>query len=184
MADSYIDDAMNLLKTTRAQERMTGNRRDTGYAGANQDEPLYEGYFDAAMKNRRADRALSMQQQQFNQNMKFAEKTQKQSNALGWGSLAAQAIGYLGKPVLQKYLGVDEQGKTTNAPALTQPIKGFDTTTRGAYADDVYGDKFDFPTYDESMQSYYQDTTSVMGDWFGDWSSNWFDFSMPTFGGG
>ena len=180
----YLTEAMKALQRGRSQERMTGNRRDSGIAGANQDEPLYEGYFDAAMKNRRADRAQAIQQQQFSQQMKFAEKTQKQSNALGWGSLAAQTVGYLGKPILQKYLGVNEQGQATNAPALTHPMKGFDTTTRGAYADDVYGDKFGFPTYDESMQSYYQDTTSVMGDWFGDWSSNWFDFNMPSFGGG
>ena len=90
----YLTEAMKALQRGRSQERLTGNRRDTGYAGANQDEPLYEGYFDAAMKNRRADRALSMQQQQFNQKMSFAEKSQKQSNALGWGKLGAQALGY------------------------------------------------------------------------------------------
>ena len=82
----YLTEAMKALQRGRSQERLTGNRRDIGYAGANQDEPLYEGYFDAAMKNRRADRALSMQQrrfnqqlnqqqQQFNQKMSFAEKS-------------------------------------------------------------------------------------------------------------
>ena len=180
----YLTEAMKALQRGRSQERLTGNRRDTGYAGANQDEPLYEGYFDAAMKNRRADRALSMQQQQFNQKMSFAEKSQKQSNALGWGKLGAQALGYgmeaFGKPLAQKFLGVGEQNTTISAPALTQPMKWFDTTTRGAYADDVYGDKFGFPTYDESMQSYYQETSSVLGDWFGDWFGDW-DFNFDVF---
>ena len=162
----YLTEAMKALQRGRSQERMTGNRRDSGIAGANQDEPLYEGYFDAAMKNRRADRALSMQQQQFSQQMKFAEKAQKKSNALGWGKLGAQALGYgfesFVKPWAQEKFGAKE------TPAITQPIGAKDFSMDA-------GDGEDLGTF-----NFMDDTTSTLGNWFGDWYGSW---DIDVFGG-
>jgi len=173
-----MQEAFDALKAQRGQSRLTGNQKFVG--GANQDEPLYEGYFDAAMKNAQAKRTQAIQQQQFGQQMKFAEKAQKQSNALGWGSIGAQALGYGVKAYMdrEKPQALPQtQGQVTSAPALTQ-----------SYGVGLQEPDQQYPTFtpqEQAMSDMYNpltSTTSIMGDWFPSLASM-FDIDVSSWWG-
>lgn len=173
-----MQEAFDALKAQRGQSRLTGNQKIMG--GANQDEPLYEGYFDAAMKNAQAKRGQAIQQQQFDKTMRMQEKQIKQSNALGWGSIGAQALGYGVKAYMdrEKPQALPQtQGQVTSAPALTQ-----------SYGVGLQEPDQQYPTFtpqDQAMNDMYNpltSTTSVMGDWFSDWGGMFdIDFSFDVY---
>jgi len=180
-----MQQAFDAIKNQRGQSRLTGNQQLMG--GANQDEPLYEGYFDAMMKNRRADRAQAIQQEQFNRQMLMSnrqmnmnEKMIKQSNALGWGQLGAQALGYGMKamqPAIDRWLAPSQATTQSETQSLGGSYGG------SQFSDDQYPA---FTPYDKALTDMYDpsSTTSFMGDWFGDWFGDlfkMFDFSFDVF---
>ena len=191
---NVLQDYFNRMTALNRQRGMTGNMQ----YGQGLDAAIAEGYFDSYQKNKQASQTLANQNKQLDiqqqnanthadyyraatinnaRQLSMQKKAYSQSNALGWGAVGAQALGYAGKIAYDRWNTpkTDVPYSYEMSPAL---MGDFNAGTMTDYNIGKMGETAGTYSWQAPEYSLADANAIQEPDWFSDldWSG-WFGFS-------